>query len=91
MGGMECSFLYSPSKNGAWNESLQSQSGMLNNSGQKQCTFSGGRTRNGTIVSQAFVIQDAKEALNLDDTVLEAIRLPDMISRRTSHKLTLIR
>ena len=32
MGGMECSFLYSPSKNGAWIESLQSQSGMLNNS-----------------------------------------------------------
>ena len=53
--------------------------------------FSGGRTQNGTIVSQAFVIQDAEEALNLDDTVLEAIRLPDMISRRTSHKLTLIR
>ena len=27
----------------------------------------------------------------MDDTVLEANRLPDMISRRTSHKLTLIR
>jgi len=36
MGGMECSFLYSPSKNGAWIESLQSQPGMLNNSEKAQ-------------------------------------------------------
>ena len=33
MEGMACPFLYSPLQNGAWIESLQSQSGMLNNSG----------------------------------------------------------
>ena len=51
---MECSFLYSPLQNGAWIEPLQSQSGMLNNSGSHLSSATALQSNVGQNLNQLF-------------------------------------